>query len=282
VKSVSNQLRKVVGVLLAAGLLVVSGSALADTLVTHSYQSAQTQPPGTLVSLSANPDVVEPSNLENTNGLLGVVVSNQGSYITDDPSAGTLVETGGVVPTLVSTLNGDIKVGDRITTSAVDGVGAKALSGARIVGIAQASFSASSAGATQTTVTDSFKAQHKISVGQILVDVGVSYYTPPPVAATNKSTSNTLVPPAVENFLQDLTGKSVSTVSLSISGLLLVAALILAGIILHAGISSTITSVGRNPLARTTITHNLIRVTVIAAAVLLAGMGLSYVVLLVA
>ena len=58
----------------------------------------------------------------------------------------------GRVPTLVSTVNGDIKAGDPITTSDIPGVGMKATKSGTIIGRAMESLSASTDGTDKITV----------------------------------------------------------------------------------------------------------------------------------
>src|ERR1700683_3460638 len=72
---------------------------------------------GMLMSLTSNPGVIEPANTTNAASLIGVI--SPGDTNIDLQPGQVNVETDGAANALVSTLNGNILVGDRITASSL-------------------------------------------------------------------------------------------------------------------------------------------------------------------
>ena len=93
--------------------------------------------PGDLLSVDPeNPMLVKRSSgIPYDNQLVGIV-STQPGFILGDIASGTKVALAGRVPTKVSTMNGEIAVGDLLTSSPIPGVAMKATAPGRVVGYA--------------------------------------------------------------------------------------------------------------------------------------------------
>ncbi len=263
-------------VLMTLAAFSLVGGARADSFLTQNYLASQTLATGSLVSLSADPNVVDPANTANANNLLGVVASNQSAYVGTQTPGGVQVATSGLEPVLVSTLNGDIKVGDRIAPSPVAGVGAKTTTSSRILGVAQASFNPKTTGAVVTTLSDGSK-KVRASVGLIPVLLNVTYYTAPPVSQPVVKQST---PPAwLEEPAQVVAGHPVGSAKLWLAAAAFLAVLSLCAAALYGTARGSMDSIGRNPLAAQAINRGFGRVAVGAALLLLIGLGIVVVIL---
>jgi len=241
--------------LLLLGLPAVSA---ASANISRSYHAVVSIPNGSLVSLDeAHQGFVVPADSINASKLIGVVLPNQDSLLAIDPSNTTVqVALNGTVTTLVSTADGDIKVGDQVGTSPFEGIGMEALPGSHIIGIALTGFNAKTDGAVTEQVKDKTGGTHRIQVGYIRVAISVG---------TGASTSGG---GSQANFLQQLikslTGKTISTTRIILSLVVMVVALILLVTLVYSSIFGSIVSVGRNPLAKTAIFRTLTSVMVMA------------------
>ena len=235
------------------------------------YQTSDNLVNGSLIGLDpTRPDTVQAANSDRVGELFGVVVDGSNSLLSiSGPAAKVQVVTTGTATTLVSNVNGDIKKGDAITASPINGVGMRATEAGRIIGIAQADFSVQATG-TQTVKIGS--KQRSVAIGGILVAVAVSYFTP-------KASGGSVVPQAVQNLTNFLAGKPVSTFRIIAAGLLLLLGVILAVIILNSAVRSSMQSIGRNPLAKSAVSSGLVKVLFLTFAILLVTFGSVYLVI---
>lgn len=249
-------------------LLVLSGLAPAGASsanISKSYHSTGKIDNGSIVSLDAQKtDYIEAANSNNGVRLLGVAVASDDSLLAVDPTAGDVqVATSGNAGVLVSTLNGDIKVGDQIAVSPFSGIGMKSTAGSHIIGLAQTDLNANSEGATTQEVTDKDGKTRTIHVGLIRLTIGIGTDT------TNGSgpTLNTL-----QKIAQSLTGHVVSTARVVVSLVVALVALLTLVTLIYGAIYSSIISIGRNPLAKFAVFRTLGSVLAMAAGTaLMAG-----------
>jgi hypothetical protein len=85
--------------------------------------------------------------------------------------------------------------------------------------------------------------------------------------------------PIISRFGQNVTNKSVSTIKSYLSLLILLASFIIAGVILYAGIRSSITAVGRNPLSKRSVMRSLAQVIITSFTVVIVGVFAVYLLL---
>lgn len=188
----------------------------------------------------------------------GVLTENPSVYLENTADSGSKpVITSGKVFVLVSSINGNIKQNDFITTSTIAGVGQKATRNGMILGTALENYSNSN---------------QKITA-KILVTVNPHF---------NASFADTKT-----NILEVLRNASDPTTLTQLTSLRYVVA---AGIVLVAfGIgfvyfgrvaSSGVEALGRNPLASRTIQLSLVFNLIVIIVIVIAGLGIGYMVLI--
>src|SRR5580700_1034792 len=161
-----------IGFLIALGLSPVGASS---ANISHSYNATSNITDGSLVSLDpVHSGYVQPAN--NTNGarLLGVAVASNDSLLAVDATQGDIqVATSGTANALVSTIDGDIDVGDRIAVSPFNGIGMKSVPGSYDIGLAQTAFNSNSQNATTEQVTNKSGQQTRIQVGYVRLSIAI-------------------------------------------------------------------------------------------------------------
>lgn len=236
------------GLGIAASGTLSAGASSAN--ISHSYQATAAITNGSLVSLDPKrTDYVQPANTGNGVRLIGVAVASNDSLIAVDAASGKVqVATTGNANTLVSTLNGDIRVGDQIAVSPLNGVGMKALSGSRVIGLAQTAFNSHTDGATAKRITDKYGRSSTVQLGYVRVSIAIGI---------SNSNGSGVVLNNLQKVVQTLTGHTVSTPRITISIVVVIAALVALITLTYASIYSSIISVGRNPLAKYAVFRTL-------------------------
>lgn len=263
----------VIGFNLAAlavlSILAMSSSANA---ISQGFFADEDLASGTLVSIKGNGSntIIVPAELENNN-IAGVVVDKHDSTVALSESENQVqVTTNGVANLYVTDLYGDIKVGDPIGISPIRGVGAKAISNGKIVGVAQTNFDAS-----RSTRTVSVKKANgdtvEAKVGSVMVAVQIGYYA---VSAEEGQRTTGL-----QQLGGNLAGKPVSAVKVLISLIIALTGTIAAAIILYGGVKSGFTAVGRNPLARLSIFNGLKRISIFSLSIFIIALMVGYAIL---
>jgi F0F1-type ATP synthase membrane subunit c/vacuolar-type H+-ATPase subunit K len=254
---------------------VASGSAVAQN-VTQGYASDQQLQNGMIVRLKkGNAKKVEALKADAPQEMLGVVVASTGAplSISDPTTSQTYVATFGKYMVLVSDQNGNIKTGDYITISAVDGVGMKADGSQQLIlGKALNSFSTKDGDST-LSVTDTAGNKRTVALKRIGVDISVSrnpIYSGDIVAG---------VPNVLSKAAQLVTKKPVTALRIYACLAVLALSLIVAGMIIYSGVKTGMTAVGRNPLAKTSIVRNMIAISLMAIVIVLIGVIAVYLLL---
>lgn len=253
-------------------LATFAAAASAAGALSQGFTSADTSlNPGTLViQQDSKTNVVKKATSDHAQQLIGVV-ANKPLVALASGAQQIQVVTSGSTPVLVSDINGDIKIGDKITASPVEGVGMKARTPSEIVGTA-ASNLADSHTVTQA-VTDTAGKHTDIHVGVINAQINVSYYAPP------QSKLDAVVPSFLVNLGSSIAGKDLSPLRVLIGFSGLLAGFLIVGIMLQAGIRSGIISLGRNPLAHNFLRRGLLDVMVTSVAVLVITVIAFYLIL---
>lgn len=257
-----NTWRRALLALVAGGLgLLMPATAYASSQSFNLLRGQAQQ--GIIVSLTPNTGFVEPANDKNVKSLVGVISTDENSI---DQQAGQInVKTDGATSAIVSTLNGDISVGDRVTASPLEGVGTKANSSAWIVGTAQASLDSSTKGATNTEITDSNGNKHTVFVASIPILVKVTYYNSSntSVATISKQANNPL-----QQVADSFAGKHVSTAALILSFIILLIGLFTAGVVITSAVKGGLDAISRQPLSKRFISRGVWRAIGIAVGIL--------------
>jgi hypothetical protein len=238
----------------------------------QSYETANQLTIGSIVSIKSNTtDEVVAANNNNVDNMMGVVVNPGNSIlsVSSDQKNSVEVATNGVLQVLVSDINGTISNGDQITASPIDGVGMKANENVRVIGIAQSGLNTTNG--SKESYTDKDGTKKSVLIGQIPVQVAVSYYY--------KEPDKTLVPAAIQNIANTLAGKPVSTLPIVISIAIFIITIVVVVVIVFAMVRSSIISVGRNPMSQSAIYRDIIQLSALVMAILAVGMISIYLVL---
>lgn len=227
--------------------------------------------PGVTVSLSETSTADKPAVTRSVSGSetrpIGVAVSPDENIVTTGSADKTVyVQSDGEVDAFVSDLNGTPKKGDLLSVSPLKGVLVKAdTTTEAIVGTARSDFP-DSAETTQSIDKNGTSLSIKISKLRISLDQK---------GEEGRSASEN----ALERLGRTLTGKKVGEIRVVVALIIFLIVLIAEGSIIYGAVSSAITALGRNPMARNSIVKELVRVVVIAIAVLGIGVGAIYTIL---
>jgi hypothetical protein len=259
------------GACVAAYVLLPSSASATGALAQSFSTTDSTIVAGTLVNLkTGSSDTVEKATEAHLQQLVGVV-ADQPLITLGTGTQQTQVVVSGLATTIVSDINGDIKAGDKITASPLQGVGMKAISSTEVLGTAETSLSDSQT--TTQKLTDKTGKATNVKIGIIEVLVNVTYYIAP-----QKST-NAIIPTFLLNVGTSVAGKNVSPIRVLVAFLSLLAGFIIAGLMLPTGIRSGMISIGRNPLAQGVLRRSLLDVLVTSVGLLLITAAAFYLIL---
>jgi len=237
-----------------------SSSAISQSYQTDNGDIAQ----GTLMSLTAaKSGLAVPASNSNATILVGVAASSPLIELSTGEHDSVQVAVGGTVDAFVSDAGGAVRIGDKITSSPVSGIGMKATTASEIVGTAQADLS------SVKTVTKAFTATNgqkiSVKVGLLPITVNVSYYS----ASTSETAIASILPPFLQSVANSITGKQVSPLRVLLGACALILGFIAITTMLYAAIRSQVISIGRNPLAQSALRKGLVDVIVAAIVVLI-------------
>lgn len=281
-KSNSSKLQKIVIVTIVCVPLFLGFSryAIAATpiqAVAEGYSSNTILQPGMIVKLdNKNSTTVDPLTLSDVSKMLGVVVSSTAATITlgnNNAVNQVYITNYGRHDVLVSNQNGPIKVGDYITISNVSGIGMKADgSESLVLGQAAGNFNGKANVAGTTNLIESNGLKKNVAFGLVPVDISIA--------------SNPLVlgPKGLPTFLKKVTSfatnKSVSAIRVYLSMFIVLVGVILSITVIYAGVKNGLISLGRNPLARRTISGSLIRIVIAGIIIFGISLGAAYAILI--
>lgn len=267
-------LRAVAGLLLAILCVPIASFGVSAAAIGTGYETDDKfLVPGMAVALSAesigNNTKVERASLDSNSKAVGIATTVEDSLVTVGSSRSQIfVETEGEVEAFVADLNGEVKKGDLITLSPLRGILMRAtVNDGSIVAIAAEDFN------PQEAESYDIKAANQKATLVQKLKVNLDYKA---TAANPNSLDSSL-----EKLGSSIAGKDVGIIRPIIALIIFILIIITEGSILYAAISSTITSVGRNPLARGLIFKELARVMIVVGLVLVVGLASIYGVLLV-
>lgn len=260
----------IIGLLLCA--LVLPAIVHGLTPISQGYSSGDRLSLGSIVSLDQNStDHVSAAKSTNSDSIIGVVISDGNSLLTlsNGEENQIQVATSGVVQVLVSDINGEIGPGDQITASPIGGVGMKATSSAKVVGIAQGKLVED--GSTKQSFKDSAGKDQTTLLGQVAVLVNVSYYY--------KQPDKSVIPSTIQNLANALAGKPVDALPILISLGIFIITMIVVVSIIYSMIRSSIISVGRNPMSQSAVYRDLVQMSALVVGILVVAVLAIYMVL---
>lgn len=242
--------------LIAMSLFCCLGIAPAQAAaapISQGYSAKETIADGSLVSLiTGEAATIATASVDRRDALLGISISPSKSLIAyGDNENKVQVVTEGTASLLVSTANGEIHTGDSLTISPISGVAMRASTAGKVVGIAQQDFTSQDDSSKQKVeISDSKGGKQTVQVGRIDADIKVQDWYPP-------NEQNSPVMNGLRGFLANIVGKPVSNTQALLAIGVVVLALLASGIILYSSISSSIYSIGRNPLSKGIIRRSL-------------------------
>lgn len=256
--------------LVALFLLVIvslSGPLEAQVAFTQGYGTDDQLQSGMLVRLNekdtSKVSILEYNQLEH---MLGIVVDVNDALVTlSSDGQKVFIATSGQYDVLVSDQNGEIKTGDYLTASALNGIGMKASpKEQKVIGKALSGFNGRDSVAGSTDIKDSSGATKKINFGRIPIDIGIAH-TP------NYGSDKSSVPKFLSSAAESIAGKKVDSSRVYLAGVIFIICSFVAGTLMYAGVHSGIISIGRNPLSKQSIIRSLIQVILFGLIVFIIG-----------
>lgn len=188
-------------------------------------------------------------------GVYGVINDNPIGSV-EVLGEGRLVNTAGSVKVNVSTTNGNIQVGDFVTTSLIPGVGQLASHNGYVLGLAEEEYSEAD----------------KTKVGQILVSISIH----PTIGISDNQ--NNLYQTIREALLSGQISP-LATLRYLTSALMVVLGFVLGFIYFGRIAKAGVEAIGRNPLSSRTIEFGLILHILLTIVIVGAGLGIGYLIL---
>lgn len=261
--------------LLAALVPTAAIHAQNESAISQDFETTTTNiSTGTLLSLvSTGQNTVQPANTSNARDLVGIVGSEPLVELSGSNRHNVRVVVSGFAQALVSNINGNVEVGDKITASPVSGIGMKATTPAEVVGTAQENFAAIHT--TKQTVVQQNGKTATINVGLMPIEVNTTYYSAPQAQQGISS----ILPPALQRLANAISGQQVSSLRIFVSILALILGFAAASIMLYASVRSRIVSIGRNPLAQEALRRGFIDVALVAVGIMAVSIAATYVIL---
>jgi hypothetical protein len=248
--------------------------------VAQSYIADSPLQPGMIVEQADDKTRVKPVTQADTSKILGIVIRpNDATLSLSEESAGqsVYVATTGTYHLLASDQNGPIKKGDYVVVSAIAGVGMKVNDNSEyVVGKALDNFDGKTEVLSTTTVKDSKGVDRTVNFGFVTVTLNISRN---PLLKVGTPTVPTNVPSFLQKASNSVANRPVTSIRVYASLAVLILIAIIVCTVLYAAIRTSITALGRNPLARKSIFRNLFSVVLIALIILITGLFAVYLLL---
>ena len=279
---VRRELLRIVTVVLACASLFVATPLFAEASTygggsVSGYAADEPLDYGRIVTLEGkNANKVKPATQSDVQNMFGVTVDPQQVPLTishEGIQNETYVAVSGTYNVLVSTQGGDIKSGDYVTLSSLDGIAMKTGDQeVTVFGRANAAFSAKDSSLGTQELKDSSGGTKTVSLG--LVPVTIDIKNNP-----NHKSTKVNVPDFLERVGRQIAEKEVSPVRIYISVGIAVVSLIAALAVLYAGVRNSVISIGRNPMSKRSIFRALIEVILTSLLILIIGLFAVYLLL---
>jgi hypothetical protein len=248
-------------------IFLLTLSVNAQTL-TQGYGADSVLQVGMIVGLKKDdPRMVEPISSADAAHIQGVVVSaNDSAVLLGNDNEKVYVASGGRFKVLVSNQNGDIKNGDYVSVSSIDGIGkASSPDDPIVLGKAISGYQGSDTNQVISTakVKNASGNEVQLSLGYVIVDISIGKN---PLAKTENN-----LPVFLSKAGETIAGKPVSATKVYISLALMFLTTAVAASLLYAGVRNSMIAIGRNPLSRKLIIRGLFQVVFIGLIVFLCG-----------
>jgi hypothetical protein len=260
--------QRVIAVAALSLLCVISARyPLFAQAVTQGYGADQIMQRGMLVQLkkgdTTKVEVVKQDTSEQTYGV--VVNANDAPVTLSADGKKVFVATAGHYDVLVNTQNGEVKPGDYITISAIDGIGMKASDKEPvIVGRALAGFDGKSNVVSTPQVKDNQGGSKTVAIGRVQADISVAKN--PLLKAEEPN-----LPSVLKKASESIAGKPVNPVRVYIGLFIFMVSTIIASSLMYGGVRSAIISIGRNPLSKKSIVKGMFQIIITGLTVFISG-----------
>lgn len=235
--------------------------------VTQGYGSDQSLQRGMMVRLKEGDTTkVEAVKQESSDKTHGVVVDANDAPVTlSTDGQKVFVATAGQFDVLVSNQNGEVKAGDFIAVSAIDGIGMRAGdSEPVVVGRALSGFDGSTGAVSSNEVKDNTGGKKTVNIGRVRADITVA-------KNPNLKAQDANLPEFLKKASEAIAGKPVNTVRVYIALFVFVVTTIIAGTLMYGGVRSAIISIGRNPLGKKAIVRGMFQIIITGMIVFIIG-----------
>lgn len=258
--------RIVTALILSLFFIASSSNLLSAQTVNQGFKSDESLRKGMIVAaVEGDETKVEKGNEENFERLKGVVVQKNDSPVTlAEEGNDVFVANAGIYDVLVSDENGEIKSGDYLSFSSLEGIAMKATDEqAIIIGRASQDFN----GRDNVIGSQEDKnTKRKVNFGLIKTAVGVGHN---PWLRTEKGST---IPKIVERVTTTIAGKPVNTTRAWLATAVFLGTIFIVGVMLYSGSRSSLISVGRNPLSKGVIIKGLLQVVILSVAIFITGL----------
>lgn len=185
----------------------------------------------------------------------------------------TFVATSGKYNVLVSTQAGEIKSGDYLTVSSIDGVAMRAGEDeVTVFGRANASFDGRGVVFGSQVLTDEAGQTQTVSLGSVPVTIDIKNNP-------NHKSTDTNLPEFLTRAGQAIAEKEISPLRMYLSLAIAAVSLIASIAMLYAGVRNSVISIGRNPMSRKSIFKALLQVILTSLLILFIGLFAVYLLL---
>ena len=248
--------------------------------VAQSYIADSPLQPGMIVEQATDKTRVKPVTQGDASKILGIVIRpNDATLSLSEDRAGqsVYIATTGTYHMLTSDQNGPIQKGDYIIVSAIAGVGMKVNDKSEyVVGKALDNFDGKTNVLSTTTIKDTKGVDHTVNFGFVTATININRN---PILKTGTPTAPTNVPSFLQRASNSIANRPVTSIRVYAALAVMILITIIVCTVLYAAIRTSITALGRNPLARKNIFRNLFSVVLISLIILITGLFAVYLLL---
>ena len=232
---------------------------------------------GTIVQLTGKgSNTVKIATQSELQNMFGVTVDASQQPLTvsnDDAKNEVFVAVSGTYNVLVSTQGGDIKSGDYVTLSSLNGIAMKASTEQKTVfGRANRDFDSKGAKLGTASLKDNAGGTKTVTLGVVPVTIDIR-------RNPNDKSTKANVPEFLERIGEAVAEKEVSPIRIYLSMGITVVSIIAAIAMLYAGIRNGVISIGRNPMSKKSIFRALLEVVLTSMLILVIGLFAVYLLL---
>jgi hypothetical protein len=266
-----------VAVIFGLRVMPVYAATPSTESIASSYGTDGTLRQGMIVGLKPGSTTkVVPLSRDRMREMLGVVITASDAPVTlsgETSVAQVYVATSGQYNVLVSNQNGPIHAGDYVSASSLNGVGMKAEATDQVVlGKASQDFAETKSRETSVATLKSNGGSTTVVVGLVTVNIAVGNNP-------NVGHGTGDLPGFLQLSSNNIAGKPVAAARVYLSLAVLLITAFIAGSLAYGGVRNTVVSIGRNPLAKRSITKGLLQIVLVSVIIFIIGLFAVYLLL---